>query len=87
MRVIRPLAPALLRMVSSLLSRSRSRCLSRSCLRPWIAPAGFCANRLRKVNDYNGLFVELELMFDEVMEEMFGPDPALHDERRTGFKL
>jgi hypothetical protein len=31
--------------------------------------------------------LDLELAFDEAMEEMFGPDPALHDERRTGFKL
>jgi hypothetical protein len=31
--------------------------------------------------------LELELVFDEVMEEIFGPDPALHDDRRSGFKL
>jgi hypothetical protein len=31
--------------------------------------------------------LDLELVFDQVMEEIFGPDPALHDDRRTGFKL
>jgi hypothetical protein len=31
--------------------------------------------------------LKLELMFEQAMEETFGPDPALHDERRAGFKL
>lgn len=30
---------------------------------------------------------EVELIFDKVFEELFGPDPEAHDDRRTGFKL